>query len=206
MASETISNSSVSSEVVEQPTRIATYYPSRNNKSNEYYDTRMTTKEFKEKNSFIKCGCCNKDHVFKTVASFNMHIKSDNHKKKIDSMNKFIRREPIMTPLPLPTASQSTNMSEQRTDASYSRSSTSRSSSESDSEHNNSPSTATTQPPTNTTADAAKHAELEHTIIIQQTRIQLLNAQIQLQNNFINSLITMRTLPADTPISLAMHK
>ena len=64
------------------------YKPKFNQQDQCYYDHRITLKEFKSygKNA-IKCGICDGFHVFATPSSFNVHMKSDKHQKKLKLLN-----------------------------------------------------------------------------------------------------------------------
>lgn len=75
---------------------IYTYYPRQ--VDNKYKDHRLSIFECRKFNG-IECGCCRtgKPHVFKTHETFNVHLKSDMHKKKVDEMTKRLEKELIQT-------------------------------------------------------------------------------------------------------------
>lgn len=77
-------------------TTIYTYYPRQ--ADNKYKDHRLSIFECR-KFSGIECGCCRtgKPHVFKTHETFNVHLKSDMHKKKVDEMTKQLEKELIQS-------------------------------------------------------------------------------------------------------------
>lgn len=75
---------------------IYTYNPKE--VDNKYHDYRLSAREFRKYGGF-KCGCCEKPHIFKTTETFNVHLKSDIHKKNVESKTKTLE---YTQPLPIP--------------------------------------------------------------------------------------------------------
>lgn len=64
------------------------YKPKFNEQDQCYCDYRITLKEFKSYNKIaIKCGICDCDRIFTRHENFNVHLKSDKHKKKLKELN-----------------------------------------------------------------------------------------------------------------------
>jgi len=67
--------------------KVDAYKPIFSEKDQCYCDYKITLKEFNARGKAIKCGLCDYEHIFYKPENFNVHLKSDKHKKKLKELN-----------------------------------------------------------------------------------------------------------------------